>query len=146
MRILNIFNYYFICINILLIILSVFLINYFILNTRYRKKTQKYIFETSTQGFFMTEKNNLKKLDYYYTDIFLKIYKNINNPIKFDYQLNQIKKMKITKFSFDNHIKILLLNDNLESNIIYKKIFHKMKMLKIRNINLNIKKLIYIML
>ena len=46
MTILNIFNYYFICINILLIILSVFLINYFILNTRYKKKTRQYILES----------------------------------------------------------------------------------------------------
>jgi hypothetical protein len=45
MKILNIFNYYFICINILLIIISVFLINYFILNTRYKKKTKEYILE-----------------------------------------------------------------------------------------------------
>ena len=38
----DILRYYFICINILLILLSVGIINFFILNTRYKKKTQKF--------------------------------------------------------------------------------------------------------
>ena len=144
MTILYIFNYYFTCINILLIIISVFLINYFILNTRYRKKTQKYIFESSVDS--ITNNNNLQELDRFYKDIFIRIYKNINNPIKLDYQLNQIKKIKITKFIFDKHLKLLLLHKNLESTIIYKKIYYKLKILKINNINLIIKKLIHIII
>jgi hypothetical protein len=143
MTILYIFNYYFTCINILLIILSVFLINYFILNTRYRKKTQRYIFDSSADSF---TNNNLHELDRFYKDIFIRLYKNINNPIKLDYQINQIKKIKITKFIFDNHLKLLLSHKNLESTIIYKKIYYKLKILKINNINLIIKKLIHIII
>jgi preprotein translocase subunit YajC len=65
MTILNIFNCYFTCINILLIIISVFLINYFILNTRYKKKTKEYILESISNVNNLYKK--IKKKDKLYT-------------------------------------------------------------------------------
>ena len=61
MTILNIINYYFICINILLIIISVFLLNYFILNTRYKKETKQYILESNVDSLYkkIKKKHNL---------------------------------------------------------------------------------------
>lgn len=79
------FKYYLITIDIFFILSIIFLINNFYFNVKIKKEIKKYI-----------NSSHLSKtsLEIYYENLLNNIESIVNNPIKFDYQINQINNIK----------------------------------------------------
>ena len=94
------FRYY------LLAILGGMLIIGFFFIIKYNKKLSL----SNTMNLFLLDNSSItyeNNLDIKYSNILKKILKIINNPIKFDYQINQINQLKIS--NLNNHLLLYLL-------------------------------------
>ena len=124
------FRYY------LLAILGGMLIIGFFFIIKYNKKLSL----SNTMNLFLLDNSSItyeNNLDIKYSNILKKILKIINNPIKFDYQINQINQLKISNLNKYNKIKndlaiILNKKKHFKSKLFYnqiKLIFKKYKIL-----------------
>ena len=119
-----IFKYYLLLILIFNIFMSYTFVTYFF----YNKSKFNNLKDTNDNNF--DSDNNLELIYYYRLKQIIKLF---DNPIKFDYQINQINQNKIYKnnskyVQYKNEFnKILKIKTNTKINILYKKIILKIK-------------------
>ncbi len=124
----NIFKYYLLLILVFNIFMSYTFVTYFFYN-----KSKFNNFKNTNNS--NNDSNDNLELIYYYR--LKQIIKLFDNPIKFDYQINQINQNKIYKnnskyIQYKNELN-KILKTNTKINILYKKVLLKIKKNYIKN-------------